>query len=209
MAQRDGRDAVRPLASNRKARHDYEILERFEAGLELTGTEVKSARAGKVQLKDSHVEVRDGQAWLDRRARQPVLARQPRKPPAGARAPPAAPPPRDRPTVRAGADQGADHRAARDLSSRGTGSSSSWRWRAARRSTTSARPSAARSKSARCATRWRAGGERGGLVPMVARHRCGGDWKPDSDRDSCPHRGPTSQGRHARVRNTAGRGGGR
>jgi SsrA-binding protein len=61
---RPAADAVRLLASNRKARHDYEILERFEAGVELTGTEVKSARAGKVQLKDSHVEIREGQAWL-------------------------------------------------------------------------------------------------------------------------------------------------
>jgi SsrA-binding protein len=52
------------LASNRRARHDYDILETFEAGVELTGTEVKSARAGKVQLKDSYVEVRGGQAWL-------------------------------------------------------------------------------------------------------------------------------------------------
>jgi SsrA-binding protein len=52
------------LASNKRARHDYEILETFEAGLELVGTEVKAARAGKVQLKDSYVEVRNGQAFL-------------------------------------------------------------------------------------------------------------------------------------------------
>jgi SsrA-binding protein len=54
----------RELASNRRARHEYEILETFEAGIQLTGTEVKAARTGKVQLKDSFVEVRDGQAWL-------------------------------------------------------------------------------------------------------------------------------------------------
>lgn len=54
----------RLLASNRRARHDYEVMETFEAGMELTGTEVKSARAGRVQLKDSHVEVRGGQAFL-------------------------------------------------------------------------------------------------------------------------------------------------
>lgn len=54
----------RVLARNRKARHDYEILETFEAGIALTGTEVKSVRAGRVQLKDSYVEVRDGEAWL-------------------------------------------------------------------------------------------------------------------------------------------------
>jgi SsrA-binding protein len=55
---------MRELASNRRARHDYHILEAFEAGIELTGTEVKAARAGKVQLKDSYVEVRNGEAWL-------------------------------------------------------------------------------------------------------------------------------------------------
>jgi SsrA-binding protein len=55
---------VRPLATNKRARHDYEILDSFEAGLELTGTEVKAARSGKVQLKDSYVEFRDGQAYL-------------------------------------------------------------------------------------------------------------------------------------------------
>lgn len=55
---------VKVLARNRKARHDYHVLETFEAGLELTGTEVKSAREGKVQLKDSYVEVRGNQAWL-------------------------------------------------------------------------------------------------------------------------------------------------
>ena len=54
----------RALASNRRARREYEILETFEAGLALTGTEVKSARLGRVQLKDSHVEIRDGEAWL-------------------------------------------------------------------------------------------------------------------------------------------------
>ena len=57
--------AVQPtLASNRRARREYEILERFEAGVSLVGTEVKAARQGRVQLKDSYVEVRDGEAWL-------------------------------------------------------------------------------------------------------------------------------------------------
>jgi len=55
---------VRELASNRRAQHDYHILETFEAGLLLTGTEVKAARLGKVQLKGSFVEIRDGEAWL-------------------------------------------------------------------------------------------------------------------------------------------------
>jgi SsrA-binding protein len=52
------------LASNRRAQHDYHVLEVLEAGLQLTGTEVKAARGGRIQLKDSHIEVRDGQAWL-------------------------------------------------------------------------------------------------------------------------------------------------
>lgn len=56
--------AVRPLASNRRARHDYHVLEKLEAGLALLGTEVKSIRNGKIQLKDSYVEFRDGEAFL-------------------------------------------------------------------------------------------------------------------------------------------------
>lgn len=54
----------RILASNRRARHEYHILETFEAGMALTGTEVKSARTGTIQLKDSYVVMRDGEAWL-------------------------------------------------------------------------------------------------------------------------------------------------
>ena len=54
----------RTLASNRRARREYDILERFEAGIALLGTEVKAARQGRVQFKDSYVEVRDGEAWL-------------------------------------------------------------------------------------------------------------------------------------------------
>jgi SsrA-binding protein len=54
----------RTLASNRRAHHDYHILESFEAGIQLQGTEVKAVRTGKVQLKDSFVEIRDGQAFL-------------------------------------------------------------------------------------------------------------------------------------------------
>lgn len=64
MARGDGDGQRTLLASNRRARHDYTILETLEAGLDLQGTEVKAARAGKVQLKDSYVEVRGGQAWL-------------------------------------------------------------------------------------------------------------------------------------------------
>lgn len=53
-----------PIAQNRRARHDYFIEEKFEAGLSLQGWEVKSLRAGKAQLTDSYVFFKDGQAWL-------------------------------------------------------------------------------------------------------------------------------------------------
>jgi SsrA-binding protein len=55
---------IKPLSANRRARHDFEILETFEAGLVLSGTEVKAARSGKVQLKDSYVDFQNGQAYL-------------------------------------------------------------------------------------------------------------------------------------------------
>jgi SsrA-binding protein len=52
------------IADNRRARHDYELLERLEAGLALTGTEVKSLREGRVQLGQAYVDIREGEAWL-------------------------------------------------------------------------------------------------------------------------------------------------
>lgn len=55
---------MKVIASNRRARHDYEILSDFEAGLVLTGSEVKSLRAGKADLKDSFGHLRDGEMWL-------------------------------------------------------------------------------------------------------------------------------------------------
>ena len=54
----------RPLASNRQAFFNYEILDRCEAGLVLTGTEIKSIRAGRVDLRDSYARVQDGEMWL-------------------------------------------------------------------------------------------------------------------------------------------------
>src|ERR671926_486374 len=56
--------AEKNLVTNRAALHEYHILDRYEAGVALQGTEVKSVRAGQVQLKDSYVAVRDGEAWL-------------------------------------------------------------------------------------------------------------------------------------------------
>ena len=52
------------LLTNRAAFHEYHIEDKYEAGIALTGTEVKSVRAGQVQLKDSYVAVRNGEAWL-------------------------------------------------------------------------------------------------------------------------------------------------
>ena len=52
------------IADNRKARHDYFVLESFETGIELVGTEVKSIRAGGVNLKDSWCSIDDGQLWI-------------------------------------------------------------------------------------------------------------------------------------------------
>ena len=52
------------LVDNRRSRFQYELLDQFEAGLELVGTEVKSIRAGRVNLQDAFALIRDGEAWL-------------------------------------------------------------------------------------------------------------------------------------------------
>ena len=49
------------IAENRKARHDYFVIETYEAGIELFGTEVKSIRGGNVNLKDSYCDIKDGE----------------------------------------------------------------------------------------------------------------------------------------------------
>lgn len=54
----------KPLAQNRKARYDYEIIETFEAGLVLKGTEIKSVRNGKITLQDGYISIYGGEAWL-------------------------------------------------------------------------------------------------------------------------------------------------
>src|SRR5229473_1944851 len=63
MAPKPG-SGERLIASNKKALHDYFVLQKLEAGLELTGTEVKSLRDGKAQLKDAYVIFRKGEAFL-------------------------------------------------------------------------------------------------------------------------------------------------
>ena len=55
---------IKIIAENRKAFHDYYIDERFEAGVALSGTEVKSLRAGKINLRDSYCQVKDGEMYL-------------------------------------------------------------------------------------------------------------------------------------------------
>src|SRR5688572_3986019 len=57
-------DSDRGIATNRRARHEYEILETLEAGLVLRGTEVKALRAGLVNFKDSYATVRNGEVWF-------------------------------------------------------------------------------------------------------------------------------------------------
>jgi SsrA-binding protein len=55
---------IKIIARNRRARHDYELMEKVEAGLVLTGTEVKSLRNGKASLEDAYAEVTSGEVWL-------------------------------------------------------------------------------------------------------------------------------------------------
>lgn len=69
MGRKDGGSgrkdtARRVIAENRKARHEYEILERFEAGLVLLGSETKSLRDGKGNVAEAWVRIEDGEAWL-------------------------------------------------------------------------------------------------------------------------------------------------
>jgi SsrA-binding protein len=63
-AESADRDARKSVARNRSARHDYHILERFEAGLVLTGTEVKSLREGKANIADGYGMIRQGELYL-------------------------------------------------------------------------------------------------------------------------------------------------
>jgi len=58
------KDPIKIIAENRKARHDYLIVDQYEAGLVLMGTEVQSLRLGKVNLKDSYAKIKNGEVWL-------------------------------------------------------------------------------------------------------------------------------------------------
>jgi SsrA-binding protein len=62
QAQRDPNNRI--VAQNRRARHDYDILDTYEAGIVLAGSEVKSLREGKAQMRESFARVQDGEVWL-------------------------------------------------------------------------------------------------------------------------------------------------
>ena len=65
MAKKGKRKAAAgDVATNRQARHNYELVETFEAGIELQGTEVKSLRDGNVQIRDAYAVIDDGEVWL-------------------------------------------------------------------------------------------------------------------------------------------------
>ncbi|MEZ5446978.1 MAG: SsrA-binding protein SmpB [Gammaproteobacteria bacterium] len=64
MAKKEEKAASSTIALNKKGKHDYFIEDRYEAGIALEGWEVKSLRAGRVQLRDSYVIIKDGEAYL-------------------------------------------------------------------------------------------------------------------------------------------------
>ncbi len=59
-----GSQGIRIVSQNRKARHEYNIIDTLEAGIVLLGPEVKSIREGRINIKDGYVDIRDGEAWL-------------------------------------------------------------------------------------------------------------------------------------------------
>jgi SsrA-binding protein len=65
MSQKGHDAGEKVVASNRKARHDYQILETIECGIVLTGDEVKSLRGGRASLTEAYARVRNGEAWLE------------------------------------------------------------------------------------------------------------------------------------------------
>jgi SsrA-binding protein len=61
----DSSNGYKIISDNRQARHQYEILETYEAGIELMGSEVKSIRQGRVNLRDGYAQIHDGEMWLN------------------------------------------------------------------------------------------------------------------------------------------------
>lgn len=72
MNKKKSKSSSNTIAQNRKARHDYQLEDKFEAGLALQGWEIKSIRAGKVNLTDAYVDIRNGEAWLNGSKIQPL-----------------------------------------------------------------------------------------------------------------------------------------
>ena len=64
MGDQDGSHEEKTVAQNRKARHEYFIIETFEAGIVLTGTEIKSVRESRLNLKDGYARIENGELWL-------------------------------------------------------------------------------------------------------------------------------------------------
>jgi SsrA-binding protein len=64
MARKNDEVGIKIIAKNRRAFHEYEILDTWEAGIALVGTEVKALRDGRVNLGDAYAEIKDGEAWL-------------------------------------------------------------------------------------------------------------------------------------------------
>ena len=87
------------IVDNRRARHDYHLTDRVEAGLVLAGTEVKALRDGKATLQQAYAEVREGESVARRPAHPGVRPGQPREPRARPSAEAAHAPPRDRPAA--------------------------------------------------------------------------------------------------------------
>lgn len=58
------KEHIKRVAENRRARHDYFLEDKLEAGIALTGTEIKSVRQGRVQFKDAYISIRNGEAWI-------------------------------------------------------------------------------------------------------------------------------------------------
>ena len=77
--------ATKTIADNRKAFHDYFVEEKYEAGIELFGTEVKSIRAGTLNLKDSYCAVKDGELFVHGLHDSPLWRRKPVKKKGGRR----------------------------------------------------------------------------------------------------------------------------
>ena len=69
----DNKSNVKIISQNKKAYHDYFVEERYEAGIELFGTEVKSIRAGKVNIKESYCDIKDGEVFAVGMHISPIL----------------------------------------------------------------------------------------------------------------------------------------